>query len=313
MSSKDIGEEVKRHKEEISQEIGEGGGCVEAWNGLNNVREGEQSEQSRRAVIKILGGSAASVAGLAATGEDASAESTDNDRTLDPTEVTGAEARKSVASALRSDKLKALRREVSASEGLSINASDPQVIEVDDETGSSYHLVSLSVTGTPDLEGEVTSQDAVVTLSEDRKALFAKAVSVSQKSLADDEMLVFARSHDATKSGVQSETSKAKVETDPAGSTSGGFQTADSRSTGCFACQTVGDAVCAVGCSVGIAVICAGTAVANLAGGFACTVIAGTLCTILTATSERYVNAGCFGDLGIEWACYYADYCDEPT
>lgn len=82
----------------------------------------------------------------------------------------------------------------------------------------------------------------------------------------------------------------------------------------CFACKSIGTAICAVGCSVGMASVCGSLAfvggpTAPVTTG-TCTAIGAAFCAVLTSGLEKYAGAACYADINVELTCYYASFCD---
>ena len=278
---------------------------------MNTIRDEDDTHPKRRAVIKLLGASAVSMGGLGTVAGRAGADGR-NKSSFEFDRINGAEANKTVAAALRSEQYKDLHKTLRKEERYAPKVSEATVIEVEDPEGTPHRIVGFPLKGLgkprEPAEGVEVTADAAITLR-DKEALVGKAVRFTSgpRNPETNSTPVSTRSYTAANGTVESSTAEAVIEENP---TEADFSTAES--TGCFACTTVGDVVCTVGCGLGISIICAGTAVANLAGGFACGIIAGALCGILAASSERYVGAACGADIGIEYACYYAGYCDEP-
>lgn len=154
-------------------------------------------------------------------------------------------------------------------------------------------------------DGEVVITKGAVILRDSTERI---SRMMSSESSDKTTITVTATSYQLTDGQVESRT-QTKVIGDQPGSESG---ITTMKSAGCFSCQLVGDIICTVGCGIGVSMVCAGSAVANLAAGYGCTIIAGILCGIFTAVNERYKGASCNGDFGIEFACYYAGYCNKP-
>lgn len=337
-----MSEDMKQEScHEVEKEIEDGGGCIEAWEAMNNVRDSEadSGNPDRRAVIKLLGAGAASVAGMGtASANDQTSDSEpiqeeagarrqhgngEAKTEFDPQELAGSEARKAISTAISSRDYNDLVQQIQRAEEYVPKVGEATVLRVTDEEDVPHEIVSFPLAKlgkeAHGSENKETRADMAITLRNGQvvnsKGVVLESGAVPEKQMAAEstgttEIPITTRAYTATEDGIQTSSRKAVIEEGPATENEVSTQ---GKSAECWSCQIVGNAACTVGCGLGVAAICAGTAVANLAAGMGCTVVAGAVCLVLTSGAERYVGASCLGDIHIEWACYHAGYCDDAV
>ncbi|WP_153552234.1 hypothetical protein [Halomicrobium sp. LC1Hm] len=319
---------VDAHRDEIDAAVNDGGGCVEAWSSLNDLREDGPTNVDRRAAIKIVGGSVGALVGVGSASADEPASP--SEVSVDPEVVSGADERRAVSAALTSRVYQQLSDRVRAEQSLFPDTDDTTVVRVEDQDGTAHEIVGIALRPTTDesdnrSSGE-TGHDSIAVVLKAGTVVSGRAIvteraegheGVDGLTAAEAEAVDFTVSSTTyyTDDGeVRSGSASAAVAVEP-GSGNGSVPSPEGISTAesniCWACTTIGNSVCALGCSVGAALICAAAGLAGGAPGIACGAIVGTLCGILSAAEDRFVGAGCGADYGIEAACYYGDYCED--
>lgn len=300
-------------------------------------RENNQ-KLSRRKVLQrssVLAGT--TTLGLSGVTGSAAA-SRDNQRTglVEATELNGRKRTRAIQTAIESQEYQTLMAKVEERGYQRADFDEPEVYEVKGPEGNSHRVVGFSLksdTGTRrrrhsrgkastkktasigfSITGENVISAQVMFNERDVKRLNGtskqgRVAAQSGRSTSHIEVSVSSETLVADGGSVEKETSSASLSTKDL--EDGSSKISAQKSDGCWACTVVGNAVCAVGCSAGAAVICSAAGLAGGGPGIACGAIVAAFCGIIMAGGERYVGASCAGDIGIEAACYYADFCED--
>jgi hypothetical protein len=131
-----------RDPENYRPPVDDGGGCVEAWETLSEIRSEGVSTDSRRSVLrKAATGLGMSVSGLAAVADRVEAAADDPDR--DAVELTGDEARRVFGRAVRSREVRRLFRFFVREQGWRPRVGHSTVTETRSEDGEVVHAVVI--------------------------------------------------------------------------------------------------------------------------------------------------------------------------
>lgn len=280
------------------------------------MSEETNSNLKRRSVMKMLSGATTAAVSFGAI--SGSAIAADGSAKVGPEEVTGKERKRAIRAAQTSEEFKALRKKFAKDEDYRVsNLKDATVVEMDDAEGIPHIIVGKKLKSKEFLqETSVGDNSASIAITlNDSDVVSAKTIvstqqeAISQISTASSsaDVNISAKTYTAEGDSLNSETSSVTV--NPEKTDGGPDQISIQESDTCWACKLIGDTICAMGCSVGAALICSAAGLAGGAPGIACGAIVSALCGIFAAAEDRYVGAGCGPDYGVEAACYYADYC----
>lgn len=278
------------------------------------------NKESRRSVLQAIGAGAAGITTLGTM----SVPSRAGNNQIEINEVTGHRKSSLIGAAEKTDGFRKLKQRLLKAYQLRPDLSDITVLELPDPDGVLHQIVSIPFEETGKKADSVSKEGDVAVIFEEEEVLRATGSVLHY----EDSVPVSATSIKATDDGLKTDTAEINVDVPLEGGldsvsiqaddntvtvTEGGDVHADA-SLQCWACKLIGDAICAAGCSVGMSAICGSLSIVGwVISGAVCTAIGGAFCTILLATSERYVGASCAGDIGIEWTCHYAGYCSEPS
>lgn len=307
--------EFDRTTEQVNEAVNDGGGCVEAWEAMSSLRdENDAPTPDRRMAIKLFGAGAASMAGLSGLTNRASADETTKSPPT-PNQITGPKAKEMVSVSLQTDIYEDIENTLWEQEQYVVEKSDPTVLEVSNDDGEKYQIVTFSLKEAKMNRGSGEDNENIADMSvtvhngeavRGEAALFTSGATSNSSNTQESSIPISATTYKSTGGAVKSNTTEGVIEEESADN-----EITPSSSNKCFACTVIGDAVCAIGCGIGITAACATSAVVNLGLGTACSVIGGAFCTILAAGRERYTGVGCSGDVAIEFTCYHAGYCNN--
>ncbi len=240
-----------------------------------------REDPKRRAVLQSIGAGAVGVPALGSIPKRAKAKGKDGSEIK---ELDGKAKKRYVEKARRSEEFKQLSTELNRKEKIRVDRSKPKAFEAFDPEGNPHHVIGFELLN----KNKERTGDIAVHL-QNGSPVRSKASIKQDRSY--DQVTMYSYK-DGTLSSGEVSPSSSGVE--------------------CWACTTVGDVACTVGCGVGIAVICLSVSITSGLGGLGCGAVASTICGFLAATSERYLCAACQADYGVEWACHFAGWCAEP-
>lgn len=251
---------------------------------------------NRRSIIKAFGATSSVIA--FSTLGSTSAVGTPNRRSIDIRTIDESPSSQRVQKARDNPEFKQIKRYLLENENVEIVEDDIEIYihEDEDNTDPSY-IVSFPLDST--INEDVERSGIAVALYRDE----VQSVSAVKMVKINDNIRKL-YDYNIEDGKVQKETSEINIED----------MTFDYDSTispnasfGCDACFAAGDAICTIGCTGSIAVICLAL---NISGylGVGCTIFAGAFCAAITFLNEHTpVTDACSWDTAIECACTRLD------